>query len=196
MRIFTRQNLLPLLAGLGLFLNSCSGEKEKAEPIDAEGFRIYTIKAGEHDCDNEYKQVTTSAMHFSVIFDSSAVYQTIDPVNQYDINKLYGLADCNTAHHSNSARMGWRWVNNQLEIHAYVYKNGKRNEDLITAVPIGQPVKMSIEMLDSTYIFKVGDKFTELARGCSGQGTGYKLYPYFGGDETAPHEIKVKVKDL
>lgn len=184
------------MAGFCLLLSGCSGEKEKAEPTDAEGFRIYTIKAGEHDCDNQYQQVATAAMHFSVKFDSSAVYQTKDPVNQFDINKLYGLSDCNTSHHENSARMGWCWVDKQLQIHAYAYKNGHRKENFITAIPIGEEVKMSIEMLDSTYIFKVADKFTELPRGCSGQGTGYKLYPYFGGDETAPHEIKVKVKDL
>jgi hypothetical protein len=131
-----------------------------------------------------------------VLFDSSAIYKTIDPVNQYDINKLYGLADCNTFHQQNSARMGWCWVKNKLEIHAYGYKNGVRKSEFITAIPIGKPAEMSIEMQDSTYLFRVNDKFVELPRGCNGEGNGYKLYPYFGGDEFAPHDITIKVKDL
>jgi hypothetical protein len=28
------------------------------------------------------------------------------------------------------------------------------------------------------------------------KGKGYRLYPYFGGDETAPHDISIWVKDL
>ncbi|MFC5270164.1 hypothetical protein [Adhaeribacter terreus] len=203
MRFLSRKILLPVIAGIGLMLNACtSPEKEKIspannEPTDSNGFRIYTIKKGGHYADNrEAGEVKTKKMSFSVLFDSSAVYKTFDPVNQFDINKLYGLSDCNSAHHSNSARMGWCWVNNRLEIHAYGYKNGMRNSEFITAIPIGKPVDMSIEMNDSTYLLKVGEKFAELPRGCSGEGTGYKLFPYFGGDETAPHDIVVKVKDL
>ena len=203
MRFLSRNAFLPVLAGFGMMIQACAPfEKEKispanAEPTDANGFRIYTIKKGSHYADNrETGEIKTTKLSFSVLFDSSAVYQTIDPVNQFDINKLYGLSDCNSAHHSNSARMGWCWVNNQLEIHAYGYKNGLRNSEFITAIPIGKPVDMSIEMNDSTYLLKVGDKFAELPRGCSGQGSGYKLFPYFGGDETAPHDIVVKVKDL
>jgi hypothetical protein len=33
-----------------------------------------------------------------------------------------------------------------------------------------------------------------MARGCSSKkANGYKLYPYFGGSETAPQEIKIKI---
>jgi len=196
MRNISRKILFPLIAALGLLITACSTEKEETEPIDSEGYRIYTIKAGEQECDNVYKNIKTTVMHFSVKFDSSAVYTTKLPENQYDINKLYGLADCNTAHHQNSARMGWCWLKNQLEIHAYSYKNGERSSKFITAIPIGKPADMTIEMRDTTYLFTVNKVSVELPRACNGLGEGYKLYPYFGGDEMAPHDIFVKVKDL
>jgi hypothetical protein len=28
------------------------------------------------------------------------------------------------------------------------------------------------------------------------KGQGYQLYPYFGGDETAPHDINIWIKNL
>ncbi|RDC63253.1 hypothetical protein AHMF7616_01854 [Adhaeribacter pallidiroseus] len=36
----------------------------------------------------------------------------------------------------------------------------------------------------------------EMSRGCSGTSDKYKLFPYFGGDETAPHNIKIEIKEL
>jgi hypothetical protein len=199
MRYSKMRFFLPVLFGLGTLFTSCSSESTDTEPTDAEGYRIYTIQKDGHYADNrDGIEVKTQKMDFSVIFDSSAIYTTKDPVNQYDINKLYGLSDCNSQHHQNSARMGWRWVNNKLEIHGYAYKNSSptAKSELITAIPLGQKVNMSIEMLDSTYLFRVNDKFVELSRGCNGIGEGYKLYPYFGGDENAPHDIIIKVKDL
>jgi hypothetical protein len=196
MRLFRRNYLAAILTASSLFYYACSEKKEEAKPIDPDGFTTYVIKKGAQSSGSPFVTIKSGKIQFSVLFDSSAIYKTIDPVNQYDINKLYGLADCNTHHQQNSARMGWCWVNNQLEIHAYGYKNGERKSEFITAIPIGKPATMSIEMQDSTYLFRVNDKFAELPRGCNGEANGYKLYPYFGGDEFAPHDITIKVKDL
>ena len=203
MRILNSKAILSALTVLALSatVTSCNIlEKDTVEPVaqtDPDGYRTFTIAKNNHYADNRgNEQVNTEKLSFVVLFDSSAVYKTKDPVNQYDINKLYGLSDCNAAHHTNSARMGWTWNHNQLEIHAYGYKNGQRNSEFITAIPIGEPVNMSIEMHDSTYLMRVEDKFAELPRGCTGNGLGYKLFPYFGGDETAPHNVVIKIKEL
>jgi hypothetical protein len=203
---FTFKHFLPVLAGFGFLLTSCVDiDKEGITPADSENsqqntsadYQVFLIQKGNHYAESRNSsEVKTNNFRFQVMFDSSAVYKTIDPVNQYDINKLYGFSDCNSFHQANSARMGWCWVNNQLEIHAYGYKNGLRNSKFIKAIPIGKPVEMSISLTDSTYVFQVEDKTETLPRACTGTSSGYKLFPYFGGDEVAPHNIVVKVKDL
>jgi CRISPR/Cas system-associated exonuclease Cas4 (RecB family) len=157
----------------------------------------YTIKKGSHSSSNSiFKRVQTSTMRVEVVFDSTAVYKTVNPGNQGDINKLYGLSDCSSNHHSNSARFGWRWYNNRLEIHAYTYKNKIRESKYIDYVELGKPYTYEIKLEDEKYVFTVNDKKVVLPRSCSGLAEGYKLFPYFGGDETAPHDIKVIVRDL
>lgn len=54
----------------------------------------YTIRAGQDYCDQKaFKSVKVSQMNFTAKFDNSAIYTTIDPVNQYEINKLYGFSE-------------------------------------------------------------------------------------------------------
>ncbi|WP_162426410.1 hypothetical protein [Pontibacter pudoricolor] len=157
---------------------------------------VYTIKKGEHDTKSPLTLRTVSTLKFEATFNASAVYQTIEKVNQADINKLYGISDCNTDHHSNSARYGWRWYNNHLEIHAYTYLNKVRKSELVGVVELNKPYSYEIQLLDNKYVFKLNDKTVELPRHCTGKGESYQLYPYFGGDEVAPHDITIAIKEL
>ena len=57
-------------------------------------FKLYTIQQGRQYCDqNTITFVKLNKLQFDVIFDSTAIYSTIDPVNQFDINKLYGFSE-------------------------------------------------------------------------------------------------------
>src|ERR1044071_3761011 len=102
------------IAVLALSVLSCN-----KETITREGFTDYVIRRGQHSTDHSdlsnHKYTTQS---FLVKFDSSAIYQTIDPANQYDINKLYGFADNGTHHQQFSARFGWRWSDGALRLFA------------------------------------------------------------------------------
>jgi hypothetical protein len=42
----------------------------------------------------------------------------------------------------------------------------------------------------------VNGKTLFLPRHCSGTYRRYRLYPYFGGDEVAPHDITIKITEL
>jgi hypothetical protein len=104
-----------IFAGLLIFVvSSCQKELDLVEvqqptppPATNDGWIDYNIAKGEQYCDkNTYKPVSLTEMKFMVKFDSSAVYQTVDPDNQGDINKLYGFSDNNQDHHTNSARIG------------------------------------------------------------------------------------------
>jgi hypothetical protein len=158
----------------------------------------HLIIKGEHSSDKSpFKQVTVSEMKFLVRFNNTAVYQTLDTNNQRDINKLYGFADNNQDHHTNSARIGWRWYQDQLQLFGYIYNNTAVKYQLITAVPMDQDINCSIRVEPHTYIFTVNGTQTTMPRTAADpRAVGYQLYPYFGGDEVAPHDISIKVKDL
>ncbi|TDH19730.1 hypothetical protein EXU57_22785 [Segetibacter sp. 3557_3] len=156
----------------------------------------YTIFAGQHYCTpNLLKFVTLSEMRFSAVFDVSAVYN-LDNFNQYDINKLYGFSE-GFDHHRNSARIGWRWSDGQLRLFAYAYNNGIVASREITTVAIGAENICSIKLAGNTYVFTVNGISVVLERAASSStASGYQLYPYFGGDEVAPHNISISIKNL
>ncbi|MEJ7912244.1 MAG: hypothetical protein WKF70_03755 [Chitinophagaceae bacterium] len=158
----------------------------------------FTLKKGQHFADiNQLKNIDLEQMKFSVLFDSSAIYTSIQPVNQLDINKLYGFSDNKANHHQFSARIGWRWSNHALRLFAYVYNNGTVVSEEITAVTIGVENVCSIQITASEYIFTVNGQTQTLPRKSSTvTAMGYQLYPYFGGDEAAPHDVTIRIKNL
>jgi len=163
----------------------------------ADAFTTYTIPAGQHYCEhNSYPYFTAPALYFTVVFDSSAIYQSADPQNQYDENKLYGFSDNNSLHHQYSARFGWRWCNGELELSAYTYNNGVRSDKVLGAVPIGAENKCAIIVQGDHYDFVLNGVTTAVPRaGKTTQAVGYKLLPYFGGDEVAPHTVTIKIRE-
>lgn len=181
-------------------LETVTGSETKQEPnqvnMTIPGATRYLIKKGEQSSTKSIKKVNTSAMRFEVTFDKSAIYNTVASSNQADINKLYGMSDGNTHHHTNSARFGWRWFNNRLEIHAYTYTNSIRAYQLIDVVELDKPHVYELKLEDNKYVFLLNGKRVEMPRAFSGMGEGYQLYPYFGGDEKAPHDITIVIKDL
>jgi hypothetical protein len=187
-----------------LFLCSCYKEKTTApdntnkNPVNvAPEFVKYTIYKGEQYCDKStYKAVDYTELKFIVKFDSSAVYSNTDPSNQLDINKLYGFSDNNSLHQEFSARFGWRWSDGALWLFAYTYNDGVRYSKKLGSIAIGAENHCSIKAKDSSYIFILNDKADTLERkSTTPQIEGYQLYPYFGGDETAPHDIHIWIKD-
>jgi hypothetical protein len=171
-------------------------DKEIPAP-SADLFTKYTIQQGQHYCNlSAYKPVETSEMKFMVRFDSSSVYQTEDPVNQYDINKLFGFSDNNMDHHQYSARFGWRWSEGALRLFGYVYNNGVVSSQEISTVAIGAQLHCSIRISPTHYIFSVNEITDSLVRtSTTPRAKGYQLFPYFGGDEAAPHQVDIWIKE-
>ncbi|MDQ3277864.1 MAG: hypothetical protein M3Q06_06035, partial [Bacteroidota bacterium] len=95
-----------------------------------------------------------------------------------------------------SARLGWRWSEGALRLFAYIYNNGARQEKEVTAVPIGKNILCSIAVTKGAYVFTVDEKLETLPRlSTTPLAKGYRLYPYFGGDETAPHEVRILIRE-
>ena len=158
----------------------------------------YVIHKGNQYCDKSiYKHVEYAELKFKVKFDSSAIYTTEDSINQYDINKLYGFSDNNAAHQQFSARFGWRWSNGALRLFGYVYNDGIRRFKELGMVKIGVENTCSIKVENGVYRFGLNDKTDTLFRKSpTARAIGYRLYPYFGGDEPAPHDINIWIKEL
>ncbi len=177
-----------------LFLAGCERE-EIVHP-----FRTYVIHQGNHYASGHGGEfVQDQTFQFIATFDSSAIY-TQQEASPRGVNKLRGFSDCGSAHHENSARFGWEWIDSQLLIYAYTYANSVRAYEVMGAVPLNRDVTYTIESVDGEYIFtyrSAGEiKVQRMKRGCSGKGgVRYLLYPYFGGEAVAPHDIRFKVMD-
>lgn len=190
------------VAGLCLLLLcSCQKEINVVRNIEAETspkFVQYTIQQGHQFCDqNLYKSVQYSELKFAVKFDSSAIYTTTDPSNQYDINKLFGFSDNKSGHQRFSARFGWRWSDKALRLFGYIYNNGIRERRELGPVNIGIENSCSIKVTPGSYIFTLNNVIDSMPRKSTTiNAIGYQLYPYFGGDETTPHKITIAIKEL
>ena len=193
----------PFLYGV-LLLCLCSCSKvdalieQKSTTKNADGFIQYTINSGQHSAtNNHYKKIETDTLQFVVKFDSTAIYTTASKENQYDINKLYGFADNGADHHQFSARFGWAWHDGALHLYGYVYNEGKRESRRLGTVPIGVELKCTLAVTPAHYVFNYGDVVQQLPRtSTTAKAKGYLLYPYFGGDEVAPHNINIWIKNL
>lgn len=184
---------------IAVLLFSCSKidlSPRHQEANSSEGI-IYTIKKGSHSCDkNDFISLELSELKFTVRFDQSAVYQTAEPGNQLDVNKLYGFADNGSQHHEFSARFGWRWSENALRLFAYVYNNGAMDFQEITSITTDKEYECSITISPDTYTFRVNGKTVIMPRASTTpKAKGYRLYPYFGGDEPAPHDIRIWIRE-
>ena len=167
-------------------------------PVTSSEFVQYTILQGQQYCDKStYQAVEYDSLAFVVKFDSSAIYQTSNTTNQDDINKLFGFSDNNANHQQYSARFGWRWSKNALRLFGYTYNNGVRSSKELGSVEIGTENSCLLKVSGNSYIFTVNGISQTMARESStAKAEGYKLFPYFGGDEVAPHTISIWIKEM
>jgi hypothetical protein len=183
-------------------INGSSPTQERQQPPST--FKKYTIQQGAHYCDqNALTRISGSSMNFVAKFDSTAIYPAVitDYNHAYDVNKLWGFSE-GISNQYNSARIGWRWLNDELQLFAYVYINGTLLRDpisydppFIKSVKIGSEINCRIAISGASYIFTVDGVVVQTARGATGSKySGYQQYPYFGGSLTAPHLINIYIK--
>lgn len=181
-----------LLFSICLFL-ACN------EPIEVDpetGFEIFTIPASEHSSIMRYETFVGQGIDVTVKFDDSAVYTLQNAGNQGDINKLIGFSNCGQHHHNESARFGWRWYENELQILAYAYLEGTLHYELMGAIATDEEVDLTLMVEEERYHFSGnGLQSVSLARtGTCESGENYWLWPYFGGNATAPHSVRIEMK--
>lgn len=160
---------------------------------------IFNINKGQHYSGlhfnlNWNKKVMTRKATFT-----SLCRYIFDDVDKYDINKLFGFSE--GLHHINSARFGWLYNpnNDKIELHSYCYTDGVKslNNTYICALNIQESAILNISIVNDTYVFDVksctlGHTYQKIVkRGSNTKKLGYDLYPYFGGNKCAPHDIEI-----
>lgn len=133
------------------------------------------------------------SLHLKLAFDESIKARTQIPNNQKDWNKIIGFSDCGSTHQQNSARLVWRYIfpYEAVEIGQYLYIDGERNFASLGDVKIGDTATAAIYRNATQYGFMLNDTISYVPRPCNSSPMSYWLFPYFGGDETAPQKVKI-----
>ena len=186
---------IPILL-LGLF--SCNKE-------NADGYRVYTIDRGNHYSDGPIDKLfgnnnRAESWEWEVIFESSCIYSESDlfnPSNYLDVNKLIGFSDCDRHHSQYSCRVGWRASGDSIEL--LIYKRDDNNIEFksLKKVYPDQIVNVTLDFKDTIYTSCIDGICDTLVRPCPNwSGRKYSLFPFFGGQETAPHKMKILIKEI
>jgi len=176
-----------------LIFTSCKKE------IDDLGYRVYTIPKGEHSSGSYLNHPDNSRIMFDFILDESAIYQTEIPENQHDVNKIYGMSDFGKIHQKYSIRLGWRYINGQIELCWLRHEEGRHSSATIRTIEPDESYSAVINITTFYYQIVINNDTTLVRRrpeGNWGLVRRYYLYPYFGGNEFAPHDITIKIKDM
>ena len=160
---------------------------------DKNGFWVFKIKKDNHRSTNQVNFFCKDELNFDLILTESCKYQTKEYENQYDVNKLFGISD-EGGHMKNSARFGWRYLNDNLELMVFVHNNGSFYFEKICDIQPNIIYNCQINLLSDKYEFIVGSNKIYMDRYKPNVNCKYLLYPYFGGNETAPHDIIIKIK--
>lgn len=170
------------------------------------GKEIFNIKKGKHYPKGLHFGVTFKKhIEFICSFDKSCLYDLEDNDN-YDVNKLYGFSTT-WFHHVQSARLGWRCLDGKhIQIVTYSYNDGVRSLDDIDVLGEVLPdeefkCRISDEENSYMYTFVILDRpdTLRIARDKKEKDWfifHYLLYPYFGGNRTAPHNMKINLRRI
>jgi hypothetical protein len=157
---------------------------------------IFLTKKGSHYCDQYFYRFINllnnkPQLKYLVVFSESCRY-TLNTEDQQDINKLFGFS-LGFNHHQDSARFGWFFKDDVIHLYAYIYDRGVRKFNFIQTVKIGEEHVLTLKDEGDNWSFLV-DNQTELKMKKSSKFKwGYKLWPFFGGNNPAPHDINIEL---
>ena len=160
---------------------------------------IFTIKKGRHYSNGLLYKIFSfinynSKMSYNVKFNKTDIYVDNTP-DKFDVNKLFGFSL--GLHHRNSHRFGWNCLDGKVYLYSYSYVNGKRIINEICSVNLDEEYKCIIKVKDKKCIFSVISPRYEIKQKIIDIPNrlilGYVLWPYFGGNKTAPQNISIEL---
>lgn len=176
-------------------------------------FKNFRIKKGRHRSISyleylfKFPITKRKVFNYNLMFTSFCYYTEKDlknKINFRDINKAVGVGSLFHFHHNESVRFGWRpsLTKNYISLFVYGYVNGNRYYIFLEDFPVNKTIKATIDIKNYCVTVSSKDKdrvidinktkFKKLIK----TPFLYKLYPYFGGDEKAPHDIIISCEDI
>lgn len=158
----------------------------------------FLIKQGKHYSGIHFGITFKNKIQFTAKFDISCLYD-LKSNDDYDINKLFGFSTTYN-HEKQSARVGWRCLDGEnIELLTYTHTNHTRvTETVLGRIKPGVEFKCSIEDIETDYIYTfTGDGYTKTVRDVKTKDKvlfKYLLWPFFGGNMPAPHDMVVYVE--
>lgn len=164
--------------------------------------RPYIIRKGRHRCRHGMR-LYYGKVHGKYLFnfDKTCLYEKRNE-DDSDLNKLLGWSY--GWHQKNSIRIGWRSLAGKIELFFYMYNNGHRLLGKLTEVKADRWYKIKIEVLEEYNCVAFTLRTADGGLICKTSETfviprfvmGYKLYPYFGGNNMAPRDMKIKLEEV
>jgi len=195
-----------LIILLSVILSSCTIEFGKQ--YDPNKILDAKILKGNHYAENYplMEIYTSDEIWRTIIFKDNCRYD-LKNNNQFDTNKLFGLGqlgivDWKSAHLENSARFGWRWNldKNLMEIMAFSHVDGMMKFYSMGYVELNDEIylRLKIDWTNKVYVYRMikdGMLIKEYKEkfNCD-KYIKTELSLYFGGDETAPHDMNIIYK--
>jgi hypothetical protein len=161
----------------------------------------YKIKKGDHYCNaNIFERLFAigwKVKQLSVNFRLARECWWAPPRNSddKDLNKLvgisYGLND-----HSNSVRFAWApdfEHNGTINIYGYIYDelSSGHVSKFIVAVNVETVNTGVIKVVGNQYVLTVGTTSVSMDNTHGDPNLCFRLYPYFGGNNTAPNDMVI-----
>ena len=190
---------MSLLLGISLFINACVPNFLVSNP------EWVVIEEGEHEPTlkrNVGFLLSPTEYSATVTFDSSCIYD-VGVIDQQDWNKVIGfgfvgsknedITQGTPPHQIDGARVGWRWnpQRGRIEVGAYVYVDKNRIDFKVGEVALNTPTKLTIKVDYDRKLYQIlGGKPIPFTHNKT---FAYKTGLYFGGTQTAPHKIRVKI---
>jgi hypothetical protein len=164
----------------------------------------YIIKRGDHYTQTNFLArllpYTKNTLTFSVIFGRGSDYSIVGD-NKFDINKLYGIGTSLKGPKHNSVRVGWRWseFDQHIQLFLYVRDKGRIFTEYMGGVRLGEQVTFTLSFKDRAELTWDKNNYRKASIPLSDKPLlpiYYRLFPYFGGDQKAPNDIKILIKEL
>lgn len=155
----------------------------------------YVFKKGRHFAWHFFKFYfkNSGTIEHRVKFSKNCLY-SFGTIDDFDVNKLFGRSF--GYHHTNSIRFGWRSDGKNIIIYAYNYKDGVRHIKELCKCIVNKEYTFKMKYSPKDVLLEISSKdwTTKYAMDINAKRKfGYKLYPYFGGNRTAPHEMIVEL---
>lgn len=160
---------------------------------------IFKIKAGKH---------RAKPFRFGLFYGKKSIKKrvsfgdgvtaSVDGIDQYDINKLFGLGFLPGGHHKESARFGWRYdiATDAVFIYSYCYVNGQRITNLLTRLEQYERATLEIKIDRGEYAFYVNDSPLVKIPFKHKYKVSYPLGVFFGGNQPAPANMAIELNNL